>query len=250
MGRGNKKRRLSVEEELEVNSFLENKNTPYVKKESKFKVKNFSARTDKQAELINSIEEYEVTIGVGEAGTGKSYVALAAALSLLETSPSYEQIILCKSVTTLPEEEIGFIKGSVSEKMEPFMMSYQWNVDKLMGKNAYRSLVETGKIQILPLAFIRGLSIDNSIVIIDEAQNLSDHTFKSIVTRIGNNSKYIFLGDIAQVDKKKKADSCLAKVLEAFKDEDFVGTVEFGREDCVRNKIIPLILDVLEKIGI
>ena len=242
MGRGNK-RRLSVEEELDVKNFLENNEKNCAKKEPKFKVKGFSARSEKQAELVS-------LISTGPAGSGKTYCALATALSLLDSNPKYEQIILCKSVVTLPDEEIGFLKGSMQEKMEPFMMSYTWNIDKIMGKNASKALFDSGKLIILPLAYIRGLSIDNSIVIIDESQNLSNHNFKTLITRIGHNSKYIFLGDIEQIDKKKKEDSCLSRVLEIFGATEYIGTVEFGRNDCERNPLIPLILEELEKAGI
>lgn len=105
--------------------------------------------------------------------------------------------------------------------------------------------MEKKLIQILPLAYVRGLSIDDSIVIIDEAQNLDTHTFKTIITRIGENSKYIFLGDTEQVDRKYKHESCLETVLEIFKDSDIIGTIEFTDEDCVRNPIIPKILTLL-----
>jgi len=100
-------------------------------------------------------------------------------------------------------------------------------------------------IEVLPLAFIRGLSIDNSIVIIDEAQNIDTHTFKTIMTRIGENSKYIFLGDTEQIDRRHKDESCLATVLNIFTDSDLIGTIEFTDEDCVRNPIIPKILTKL-----
>jgi phosphate starvation-inducible PhoH-like protein len=102
----------------------------------------------------------------------------------------------------------------------------------------------------MPLAYIRGLSIDDAIVIIDEAQNIDTHTFKTIMTRIGTNSKYIFLGDIEQIDRKRKEDSCLERVLEIFSASDYVGTVAFDDEDCVRNPIIPKILWELRQHGI
>lgn len=105
-------------------------------------------------------------------------------------------------------------------------------------------------IKILPLAYIRGLSIDNSIVIIDESQNIDSHTFKTMMTRIGDNSKYIFLGDIEQIDRKKKVDSCLQTVMAIFEDSDIIGTIRFTDEDCVRNPIIPKILSTLRENGI
>lgn len=206
-------------------------------------VQEFKPRTKKQKQLVELIEEKEVIIAKGVPGTGKTYVALATALSLL--GGTYKKIILVKSVTTLPGEEIGFIKGGIDQKMEPTMMSFMWNIDKICGEGAAHALMEKKLIQVLPLAFIRGLSIDNAIVIIDETQNIDAHTFKTLMTRIGEDSKYIFLGDSEQIDRKKKSESCLDKVLEIFSETDLIGTIEFIDEDCVRNPIIPKILSAL-----
>ena len=211
-------------------------------------VKDFHAKNYKQQQLVNLIEDKEVILATGVAGTGKTYVALATALSLL--GPIYKKVVLVKSVTTLPGEEIGFLKGGMEQKMEPFVMSYVWNIDKICGQGSASSLMNKKIVEVLPLAFIRGLSIDNSIVIIDEAQNIDAHTFKTMMTRIGEDSKYIFLGDVEQIDRKKKSESCLQKVMDIFKDSPIMGTIEFTDEDCVRNPIIPKILSILRENGI
>ena len=211
-------------------------------------VKDFHAKNQKQQQLVNLIEDKEVILATGVAGTGKTYVALATALSLL--GPIYKKVVLVKSVTTLPGEEIGFLKGGMEQKMEPFVMSYVWNIDKICGQGSALSLMNKKIVEVLPLAFIRGLSIDNSIVIIDEAQNIDAHTFKTMMTRIGEDSKYIFLGDVEQIDRKKKSESCLQKVMDIFKDSPIIGTIEFTDEDCVRNPIIPKILSILRENGI
>ena len=211
-------------------------------------VKDFHAKNQKQQQLVNLIEDKEVILATGVAGTGKTYVALATALSLL--GPIYKKVVLVKSVTTLPGEEIGFLKGGMEQKMEPFVMSYVWNIDKICGQGSASSLMSKKIVEVLPLAFIRGLSIDNSIVIIDEAQNIDAHTFKTMMTRIGEDSKYIFLGDVEQIDRKKKSESCLQKVMDIFKDSPIIGTIEFTDEDCVRNPIIPKILSILRENGI
>ena len=211
-------------------------------------VKDFHAKNQKQQQLVNLIEDKEVILATGVAGTGKTYVALATALSLL--GPIYKKVVLVKSVTTLPGEEIGFLKGGMEQKMEPFVMSYVWNIDKICGQGSASSLMNKKIVEVLPLAFIRGLSIDNSIVIIDEAQNIDTHTFKTMMTRIGEDSKYIFLGDVEQIVRKKKSESCLQKVMDIFKDSPIIGTIEFTDEDCVRNPIIPKILSILRENGI
>ena len=211
-------------------------------------IQDFYPKTTKQEELIDLIKEKEVVIASGPAGTGKTYVTLATALSLL--GPAYKKVVLVKSVTTLPGEEIGFLKGGMEQKMEPFIMSYMWNVDKLAGEGAAANLLEKKLLEVLPLAYIRGLSIDDSIVIIDEAQNIDTHTFKTMMTRIGENSKYIFLGDVEQVDRRRKNDSCLQQILEIFSNDAIIGTIKFQDEDCVRNPIIPVILSKLRDNGI
>ena len=126
------------------------------------------------------------------------------------------------------------------------MYSYYGNIDKIIGEEWRKRLTKEGKIQIQPLAYIRGINIDNAVCIIDECQNLYLDAFKSIITRIGENSKYIILGDCQQIDRRHKKASILEKILSLFKDSDYVGTVEFQPEDCVRNPIIPKILDKLK----
>ena len=211
-------------------------------KQSKL-VEEFTPKNSKQQEFIDLITENEIVIAKGVAGSGKSYVALATALNLL--GDTYKKIILVKSVTTIPGEEIGFLKGSSHDKMEPFMMSYTWNIDKMCGQGAAKDLIDKGLVQVLPLAFFRGLSIDSAIVLIDETQNISFDIFKTIITRIGENCKYIFLGDTEQVDRKKKQESCLQKIIDIFTETGLIKTLEFTDEDCVRNPVIPKILTLL-----
>ena len=211
-------------------------------------VRNFQPRNQKQAEFVKLIKRNEVVIAKGTPGSGKTYISLATALSML--GEVYKKVIIVKSVTTLPDQEIGFIKGGVDQKMEPFMMSFTWNIDKICGEGAAKALLDKGLVQVLPLAFVRGISIDNAIVIFDELQNVDMHTFKTMMTRIGEDSKYILLGDSEQIDLKKKQNSCLDPIIEMFKDSLFVGTIEFTDEDCVRNPIIPKILEVLRNNGI
>lgn len=211
-------------------------------------VRNFKPKTDKQKELIDLIDRKEVTIVKGPSGSGKTYCALAKALDLLGTY--YKQIILVKSLTTVPEEELGSLPGTVERKLDPYIMSFTWNIDKLCGEGSAKSLMDKKLINILPIAFARGISIDNSIVIIDEVQNLSYHTFKTLITRIGDRSKYILLGDVEQIDRRKKEESPLERIFEIFEADDNVGTLEFTDADCVRNPIIPKILSKLRENGI
>ena len=211
-----------------------------------FKIRPVEFLTENQKVLYESIRDKEITIVSGSPGTGKTFLSLYSALRQL--GQKYKKIILVKSVTTLPSEEIGFLKGSLNDKMEPFMMSFTGNIQKLVGERVTEQLFKDKILEVLPLAYIRGLSIDDSIVIIDETQNTDLHTFKSIITRIGTNSKYIFLGDTEQIDRKDKNTSSLSKVMDLFETSDKVGTIKFTDEDCVRNPIIPYLLEKIKEI--
>lgn len=217
-----------------------------IKKTKSIWVKPIKCLNERQKEFQNSIRQKEITITTGLAGSGKTFLALYNALKLLEQG--YKKIILVKSVTTVPEEEIGFLPGSVEQKMQPFIMSYTGNLNKLLGEKETEQLFKDKVVEILPLAYIRGINIDDSIVILDEAQNLTLNTFKSIVTRIGSNSKYIIMGDTEQIDMKDKNKSSLVQVMDLFKDSDCVGTIKFTDEDCVRNPIIPYLLEKIKEI--
>lgn len=219
----------------------------YVEQVEKLHVKTIKCKNARQKEFLKTIEDKEVTICNGLAGSGKTYVALYYALKALEKG-KYDKIVLVKSVTTLDQEDVGFLPGDIAQKMDPFMYSYYGNIDKIIGEEWRKRLVKEGKIQIQPLAYIRGINIDNAICIIDECQNLYLDAFKSIITRIGENSKYIILGDCQQIDRKHKKSSILEKIISIFQDSEYVGTVEFQPEDCVRNPIIPRILDKLKLI--
>lgn len=219
----------------------------YVEQPEKLHVKPIKCKNARQKEFLKTMEDSEITVCNGLAGSGKTYVALYYALKSLEKGQC-DKIVLVKSVTTLDQEDIGFLPGDIAEKMSPFLFSYTGNIDKLIGEDWRKRLFKENKIQVQPLAFIRGINIDNAVCIIDECQNLYLDAFKSIITRIGENSKYIILGDTQQIDRHDKQKSILQKILDLFKDSDLVGTVEFKDEDCVRNPIIPKILDKLKLI--
>jgi phosphate starvation-inducible PhoH-like protein len=165
----------------------------------------------------------------------------------MKTEPKYKKLILVKSVQTIKGEEIGFLPGTMEEKMAPYMWSFTGNLDKIFeDKATTQQFMQKGTIEIAPIAYIRGVTQDNCIVVIDETQNMTKHMFKTVSTRIGKNCKMIFLGDVEQIDRSNPKESCLYKVFDKFKPVNFVGTVEFNKSECVRNPIIPKILDVLD----
>lgn len=219
----------------------------YVEEPLKLHVKTIKCKNTRQKEFLKIIEDHEVTICTGIAGSGKTFLAAYQALKMLEKN-QIEKIVLVKSVTTLPDEEVGFLPGDIHDKLDPFMISFYGNIDKIIGEEWRKKLVGEGKIQIQPLAFVRGINIDNAVVILDECQNLTTSTFKSIITRIGEGSKYIIMGDTEQIDMKKKSQSVLSKLTELFRKSELVGTISFTDEDCVRNPIIPYLLDQIKTI--
>jgi phosphate starvation-inducible PhoH-like protein len=237
--RRNKK--LTEEELREVESFVYSKNMEEDKFLSSMFV-NVKCKTENQKKLVQSIKENEITIASGLAGSGKTYIACAEALKLIKTREKYKKILLVKSVIQLPGEELGFLPGDLSEKLDPYMISFIDNFEKIIGESLTRKLRELSIINIQPLAFVRGRSIDNTIIIVDEAQNISVSNMRTLMTRIGDNSKMVILGDVKQKDIKKRTDSSLEVIIEKFEGVEGFGTVTLrDPDDVVRNPIIKVI---------
>lgn len=196
-----------------------------------------------QKDLINLINEKEIVIAAGPAGVGKSYVTIARALELLKSNKNpYVKIIISKPAVEA-EEKHGFLPGDMREKMDPFIASSIDIFDKLIGKTNRIKLEELGYLEVQPLAYIRGKSIDNTILIMEEAQNMSPGQMKTLLTRIGDNSKFIISGDLDQSDKYRNVtQSGLYDALKRHRNVTDIGFIEFGDEDIVRNKVISKIL--------
>jgi phosphate starvation-inducible protein PhoH and related proteins len=201
------------------------------------------AKNDSQKKLINSIKNNEITICAGRAGTGKTFVAIAYALSLLrKPSNRFKKIYLVKSVLTLKGEELGFLKGDLKEKIDPFMWSFYISMEKLILESSMKTLLEKDIIRPFPLAYMRGVTFDDCIIIADEMQNVTLDNSLTLLTRIGSNCKIILLGDINQVDMKDKRDSSLETILSMFEDVQDIGVIHMSKEDKnVRNPLIDII---------
>ena len=205
-------------------------------------------KNETQKKLTQAIKGSDVTICTGPAGTGKTYLSCLQALYELKNNDLIKKIVLVKSVTTLKSEEIGFLKGTMEEKMEPFMYSFTGNFEKIIGKELFTKLKASNQIEILPIAYLRGVNIDNAVVIIDEVQNISIDNIRTILTRLGENSKMIFLGDVKQIDAKNKYDSALSFLLTHFKGIDRIGVIEFSKADIIRHPLIKVIEDVFDRV--
>ncbi len=204
---------------------------------------NLSAKNDSQKKLLKSIKENQITICAGPAGSGKTLCSIYMALSLLrERSNHYQKVLLVKSVTVLKNEELGFLKGDLREKVDPFMESFKGNAKKLFTLTNVDGLFESQIVHFLPLAYIRGTNLDNAIIILDETQNVSVDNARTLLTRIGSNSKIICLGDTNQIDIRNKQDSSLEVLLNIFDGVKDMGciTMDENDENC-RNPIIKTI---------
>jgi len=251
MSRNKRRNKQIPQEDLEeLDDFLNSRNLEEEKLFQLMKI-NVKAKTENQKKLMKSIRDNMITIASGLPGTGKTFLACAEGLKLIKSKNpgKYKRIVLIKSVTTLKNEEIGFLKGSMEEKMAPFVDSFMDNFRKLIGSMRTERLKQLGLIEVLPIAFARGRSIDNSIIIIDEAQNISMDNIRTLMTRIGNDSKMVIIGDVKQKDIRNKKDSSLEFVLEKFDGVEGFGTVTLRDEgDVVRNPIIKIIEDTFDEI--
>jgi phosphate starvation-inducible PhoH-like protein len=239
-------KQLSEEELREVEEFVYSRNIEEDKFLQTMKI-NVKCKTENQKKLVNSIKENEITICSGLPGSGKTFLSCAEALKLIKTRPKYRRIVLVKSITPLKNEEIGHLPGNLEEKMAPIMESFTDNIRKLIGKTRMEKLIELGVIEIVPIAFARGRSIDNSIILIDEAQNISLDNIRTLMTRIGDNSKMVIMGDVKQKDIRNKRDSSLEIVLRRFDNIEGFGCVELrDPNDVVRNPIIKIVEEIFD----
>lgn len=203
----------------------------------------FKCKNKSQKDLINLMNEKEMIIAAGPAGVGKSYVTVARALELLKspTTP-YSKIIVSKPAVE-SDEHHGFLPGDMREKMDPIIASTLDIFDKLIGERNRIWLEEAGYLKIEPLAYIRGKSLDNSILIMEEAQNMSPMQMKTLLTRIGENSKFVISGDLDQSDRYHNVTkSGLYDAIQKHKNVTEIGFIQFNENEIVRNPLITKIL--------
>ncbi|MFA5152343.1 MAG: PhoH family protein [Clostridia bacterium] len=201
-------------------------------------------RTSAQEKLWNLIDEHEIVMISGPAGTGKSHISVAKAIELIATK-KYKRIIIIKPVVEA-DEHLGFLPGDVDEKLTPYTFSTYYLFEKILGKRRMEALEENEHLVVMALAYLRGVNIDNSVLIFEEAQNCTPKQMKTLLTRIGENSKFIISGDLEQSDRYKfEKDSGLYIAIEKLKDLLEIGTFEFTQADIVRNPIIGKILKKL-----
>ena len=199
--------------------------------------------SESQKIYYSKLIQNQITICTGPAGVGKSYIAMKAAVDLLsDPSNSYEKIIIVRPAVEA-EEKLGSLPGNVEEKLDPYIFPSYYLLNKIIGKEAREKLKDLDVIEVFALAYMRGMNIDNSILIFEEAQNSTPNQMKLLLTRIGFNSKFLISGDIEQFDRHRdKTQTGLWDAIKRHKNTEDVGIFEFGDEDVVRNPLITKLL--------
>ena len=195
-----------------------------------------------QRRFYKTISGKDITFGIGPAGCGKTYLSVHRALRELGNKDSkIDGIVIVKPLVEAAGEKIGYLPGDVEEKTAPFMMSFYYNMEQIIGKQRLQVLKESNVIQVIPLAFMRGITLANKFVILDEAQNATPEQIKMFVTRIGENSKYIITGDLEQSDIQKHK-SGLEDAIKRFAGVHGVGLASFKEKDVVRHSLVRRLL--------
>ena len=195
-----------------------------------------------QKRFYNTISKKDITFGIGPAGCGKTFLSVHRALRELGDKDNHiDGIVIVKPLVEAAGEKIGYLPGDVEEKTAPFMMSFYYNMEQIIGKQRLQVLKESNIIQVIPLAFMRGITLANKFVILDEAQNATPEQIKMFVTRIGEHSKYIITGDLEQSDIKKH-NSGLEDAIKRFAGVHGVGLASFKEKDVVRHSLVRRLL--------
>lgn len=206
--------------------------------------KMIKAKTVGQAEYIKSIESNIITFGIGPAGTGKTYLAVAAAVNELRKD-NVKRIILTRPAIEAGEK-LGFLPGDLQNKVDPYLRPLYDALYEMLGAETVASYLEKGIIEIAPLAYMRGRTLDNSFIILDEAQNTTNEQMKMFLTRIGFSSKAVVTGDITQIDLPRDKASGLKQVQRVLKDIEGIKICTLTNKDVVRHPLVQKIINAYE----
>ena len=232
---------LSVKKNLEVG----NSNVESFKQLIKTPKKSVIARSEKQSEYIKALKENDIIMSLGPAGTGKSFLAVSVAVTLL-MEKKIDRVILSRPAVEAGEK-LGFLPGDMKEKVDPYLRPLYDALYELFGADKIDKKIETGEIEIAPLAFMRGRTLKNCFAILDEAQNATETQIKMFLTRIGENSKLVVNGDPSQVDLINKSHSGLIKSKNILKDIKEIKIIEFDQMDVVRHQLVSKIIRAYQK---
>ena len=207
--------------------------------------RSITARTKNQQLLVKSFEENDLTFTIGPAGTGKTFVAIALAVRALKNK-QVRKIILSRPAVEAGEK-LGFLPGEMKDKLEPYLQPLYDALQEMIPATRLKEYMENNVIQIAPLAFMRGRTLNDAVIILDEAQNTTTHQIKMFLTRLGLNAKMIVTGDITQIDLPPAATSGLIQAMYVLRKVQGIGSVEFTKKDIVRHKLVQRIVEAYEK---
>lgn len=203
-----------------------------------------TARGENQVSYIRSIMHHDINFGIGPAGTGKTFLAVASAVQALETE-RVSRIILVRPIVEAGEK-LGFLPGDIAQKINPYLRPLYDALYEMIGFDKVNQLIEKNVIELLPLAFMRGRSLNDSFIILDEAQNTTTEQMKMFLTRIGFNSKAVITGDITQIDLDNRYDSGLIHAMEVLKNLRGISFTKFKIADVVRHPLVQTIVEAYE----
>ncbi|MDE6832579.1 MAG: PhoH family protein [Muribaculaceae bacterium] len=206
--------------------------------------KPIQGRTPNQQKLVETFLKNDLTFALGPAGTGKTYVAIALAVRALKNR-EVRKIILSRPAVEAGEK-LGFLPGDMKDKIDPYLQPLYDALEDMIPPVKLKEYMETNVIQIAPLAFMRGRTLNDAIVVLDEAQNTTTHQIKMFLTRLGMNAKMIITGDITQIDLPRSTQSGLVQALRVLRDIPGIGKVEFGKKDIVRHQLVQRIVEAYE----
>lgn len=207
--------------------------------------KTVRARTSNQKRMVAAVDKNDIVFAIGPAGTGKTYTAVALAVRALKNK-SVKKIILTRPAVEAGEN-LGFLPGDLKEKIDPYLRPLYDALDDMIPADKLGYYMTTRTIEIAPLAYMRGRTLDNAFIILDEAQNTNDGQLKMFLTRIGANAKAIITGDPTQIDLPKNMKSGIDKALRILKNVDGIAHIELDEEDVVRHRLVKAIIKAYDK---
>ena len=203
------------------------------------------ARTENQQRLVKAFEENDLVFATGPAGTGKTFVAIALAVKALKNK-EIRKIILSRPAVEAGEK-LGFLPGEMKDKLDPYLQPLYDALQDMVPGAKLKEYMENNVIQIAPLAFMRGRTLNDAVIILDEAQNTTTNQIKMFLTRLGMNAKMIITGDVTQIDLPPTATSGLVQAMQILKGVKGIGKVEFEKKDIVRHKLVQRIVEAYDK---
>lgn len=204
------------------------------------------AKTENQRKMVSSILKHDMMFAVGPAGTGKTYTAVALAVKALKNK-EVKRIIMTRPAVEAGEN-LGFLPGDMKEKLDPYMQPLYDALNDMIPSDKLGQFLENRVVQIAPLAFMRGRTLDNAFVILDEAQNTTESQMKMFLTRMGANAKFIITGDVTQIDLPSRQPSGLLQALRLLKKVEGISVIELDNSDVIRHKLVRSIIEKYETI--